>query len=169
MASCDHCGSTILFGGVQQGFRRFCGEDCAHEAYWGPKLQAIPETEIDERLSREHQGACPKCGGPGPVDIHASHWIYSAVLFSRYGSRSELCCRSCARRNQAKDGAFSLVLGWWGFPFGIMITPAQLLRNFGGLTGLSGPKPDRPSPELRKLIAVRMAAERRDAPPGRAE
>lgn len=159
MATCEGCGSTILFGGVREGGRRYCRAECAAGDMWTPLINALPPAEVDARTSRVHQGQCPKCLGAGPVDLRSSHWVYSALAFTRYGSRSEACCRSCGRKAQIKDGLFSLALGWWGFPFGFLITPFQLSRDFAAILGLSGPRDDAPSAPLRDHVARSMAIE----------
>lgn len=160
MATCDSCGTFILFGGVREGGRRYCGAECAAGDLWAALIDALPAVEVDERARRTHQGQCPKCLGAGPVDVRSSHWIYSALAFSRYGSRFDLCCRRCGRKTQLKDGLFSLALGWWGFPHGIILTPVQVVRDLGAFVGLMGPRDAEPSPQLRNRIARSMAVER---------
>ncbi|APW61667.1 hypothetical protein [Paludisphaera borealis] len=160
MASCDCCGTRILFGGVKLDDLRFCNAKCAEQGYWIQRGDAIPEGEVQERLRSLHQGQCPRCAGPGPVDVHTSHRVYSALAFTAWSSHPEICCRSCGRWKQLKHGAFSLALGWWGFPFGFLLTPVQLTRNFTGLVGLSGPKDDAPSPTFRRAVQVAMAKQR---------
>ena len=44
--------------------------------------------------------------------------------------------------------------GWWGFPFGLIMTPVQVMRNLAGIFG--GPNPASPSPALEKLIRRRL-------------
>ena len=97
-----------------------------------------------------HQGNCPQCQGPGPVDIHTSHKVYSALAFTRWSSHPVMACRSCGRKQQLKHAIFSFALGWWGFPFGLVITPVQVIRNIGGMIGLGGPDPSTPSPALAR-------------------
>ena len=46
---------------------------------------------------------------------------------------------------------FSGVFGWWGFPWGLVMTPVQLARNLVELTG--GPKSDAPSALLQEFRA----------------
>ena len=160
MPSCDCCGARILFGGVRGDEHRYCSDDCAGQAFWVQRGRAIPENEVEQKVRQLHWGPCPKCAGAGPVDLHVSHWVYSALVFTKYGSRTAVCCRSCARKGHLKDGAFSLLLGWWGFPFGLLLTPLQVLRNLAGATGLSGPGDHEPSPQFRRHVASRMAYER---------
>jgi hypothetical protein len=161
MAQCDACGTSILFGGIKQGDLRFCGPKCAENGALVQLTQMIPEDELDRYVREVHQGACPKCGGPGPVDVHTSHRVYSALVFTSWSSRLAICCPPCGRKQQLADAAFSFFLGWWGFPFGLIITPVQVGRNLAALIGLGAPDPEAPSPALRRQIGLWLAGQRR--------
>jgi hypothetical protein len=52
---------------------------------------------------------------------------------------------------------FSAVLGWWGFPWGLILTPVQITRNVAGMC--AGPDSSKPSDALRKLVLVKIGAE----------
>jgi hypothetical protein len=47
-------------------------------------------------------------------------------------------------------------LGWWGFPWGLVLTPIQMARNIMGI--FAGPDFSRPSADLRKMVQVMLAA-----------
>jgi hypothetical protein len=49
------------------------------------------------------------------------------------------------------------VCGWWGFPWGLVLTPVQITRNIVGIC--ARPDSSKPSADLRKLVMVSMAAE----------
>jgi hypothetical protein len=66
-----------------------------------------------------------------------------------------VCCRGCATKRQLGDAAFSLLLGWWGVPWGLLITPLQIARNIGGL--MSRPDPSMATPQLEKLVKLSLA------------
>jgi hypothetical protein len=51
---------------------------------------------------------------------------------------------------------FCGVFGWWGFPWGIGMTPLQIARNIGELAG--GPQPGRPTALLEKVVRMQAAA-----------
>jgi hypothetical protein len=63
-------------------------------------------------------------------------------------------CRPCAVKRQLQDAAYCLCLGWWG-AWGLIITPAQLLRNVSGVIG--GPNPLVPSPLLERFVRQNLA------------
>jgi hypothetical protein len=48
----------------------------------------------------------------------------------------------------------SLLVGWWGFPWGLIYTPVQIVRNIGALK--NPPDPSRPSDALRKSVVVNI-------------
>jgi hypothetical protein len=46
-----------------------------------------------------------------------------------------------------------MVAGWWGFPFGLLVTPWQLMKNVSGLMRSS----DHPSGELERIVKLDLA------------
>ena len=155
MSKCDHCGATILFGPVREGGFQYCNKTCRDKDVSRIAAEELPTDFIAEKVVEIHQGDCPKCGGPGPVDVHTSHWVWSALAFTRFSSKPEICCRGCGRRARRKAVLFNLLFGWWGFPWGILGTPAQILKNVGG-----GPRHDsEPSPELTGLVSKSLGAQ----------
>lgn len=66
MASCDYCGSTILFGGSREGDFRFCNDKCRQGGALLAVASQIPPDVLAEQVKRLHQGPCPSCGGEGP-------------------------------------------------------------------------------------------------------
>lgn len=120
-------------------------------SYYGlPVANRQTEDYLREQVRAIHQGRCPRCGGHGPVDVHTSYRSWSAIFFTRWVSRPHICCRKCGRIEQIKDCLFSLFLGWWGFPWGILITPMQIIQNLIGL--FRGPDDSKPSESLYLAI-----------------
>jgi hypothetical protein len=159
MSTCQHCGTFIVFGGKQSNGLRFCSEKCyqagivrsaSHQL-----AQQVPEELIQQQVLAVHQGNCPKCGRPGPVDVHLSHRVWSAIHVTSWKSQPHMSCRACGIKAQWGDTLFSLLLGWWGFPFGFVITPLQIGRNIAGM--LRGPDPERPSPQLEQMVRQDIA------------
>ncbi len=155
MATCDACGS-IMFGGVRDGERRYCNEECRQRGAYVALADQMPEQILDSYVKQTHEGDCPKCQGPGPVDVHISHSVWSALIITHWGSHPEVCCQSCGTKAKLVNSLFSLALGWWGFPWGLIATPIQIARNLGGL--FSTPDPTTPSPKLREVVKLHLAA-----------
>jgi len=156
MASCAYCNTTILFGGVKDGEHRFCNEKCRQDGFLATTSQHIPEELVGEYLEQLHQGHCPKCQGRGPVDVHNSHQIFSVLVMTRWSSKSLVACRSCGVKSQLGSSLLSLVVGWWGFPWGLIMTPVQVTRNVVGI--FKGPNPVVPSAALKRHVRLHLAA-----------
>ncbi len=156
MARCSYCGSSILFGGVSEGKLRFCNANCHRQGYLLALADQIPEDLMAEHLAEVHQGDCPKCGGPGPIDVHTSYSVWSALVLTSWRSNPQVCCRSCGIKAKLGGAVSSGVLGWWGFPWGLFVTPIQVVRNLAGV--LSSPNPTVPSAQLENIVRVNLAA-----------
>lgn len=156
MAACGACGTTILFGGANVDDARYCNARCATRGQLLSASRQIPADVVAESVSRVFRGACPKCQGPGPVDVHASHRIWSAVFLTRWQSFQQVSCRSCGVKKQLSDALFCLLLGWWGFPWGVIATPVQITRNLAG--AMKNPSENGPSAKLENAVRITLAS-----------
>ena len=156
MANCGYCGSSILFGGVKAGQQRFCNSKCSGNAYVLSVSQTVPPDVLNQKIEEVWRGNCPKCGNPGPVDVHKYHEVWSALVLTRWTTSSQVSCRSCAKKRQAGAMALSLFCGWWGFPWGLILTPVQITRN---IVEMAGGSKDAPSPGLRRMVQVHIGSQ----------
>jgi hypothetical protein len=154
MTSCDACGTTILFGGKTLGSYRFCSDRCAAQAAVLSRAAQIAPDVVRQQARLIREGTCPVCNGPGPVDLHTSHQVYSVLIMTSWQSNPRISCRSCGVKAQAQGALLSLVVGWWGIPWGIVMTPVQIIRNLVGMTRAPGIEP---SPELEKITRTMLA------------
>ena len=69
MASCAYCNTRILFGGKRDGDRRYCNEKCLHQGLLSDAASQLSPADVQAHIFRVHKGNCPKCDGPGPVDM----------------------------------------------------------------------------------------------------
>jgi hypothetical protein len=157
MAKCANCGRTIVFGGATDGANRFCGKPCRGAFHLGRASSQLPDGFILEKAQLVHSGPCPKCGGAGPVDLHTAYSVWSAAIITRWSQNSEVCCRPCGNKAKLKATAFSALLGWWGFPWGLLVTPAQIIRNLGYMVRRSDQS--RPSNELVEVVRGQLSAQ----------
>ncbi len=155
MANCAYCNSFILFGGSKDGPRTYCNTKCHQGAYYLSIAQQIPENTINEAIMHLNFTGCPACKGSGPVDVHTSHLVWSALILTSWSSTPKVSCRKCGVKGQLGKAAASLVVGWWGFPWGLIMTPVQVCRNISGILA----PPVHPSPQLKKMIGLSMAAQ----------
>lgn len=156
MATCSYCNSNIIFGGVRDQELRFCNQSCQEKGVLIRLSRELPADYLEEAVQSTFNGQCPKCQGRGPVDVHTSHRVWSMLVMTSWSSRPQVCCNSCGVKSKLGDTLFSLVLGWWGFPWGIIFTPVQISRNLLGLA--SGGAAGRPSEKLRTLVGIHLTA-----------
>jgi hypothetical protein len=157
MAKCGYCNSTIIVGGVRAGDQRFCNDKCYQNAQVLSVAKNIPPEVLEQQVQAAWSGSCPKCQGRGPVDVHKFHQVWSILVMTQWSSKSQVSCRSCGVKRQLGGIAFSLFCGWWGFPWGLILTPVQIIRNIVGMS--SGPNSTRPSAELRRLVLINLAVQ----------
>lgn len=157
MAQCSYCETTIVFGGVREGELRFCNAKCQASGGLIRLAASLPADVVSTRVNAVHQGNCPQCQRTGPVDIHLSHTIWSALLVTSHGSRTQLSCTPCGRKAKVKATVGCFFLGWWGFPWGVLGTPVQISKNLWGLS--RPPSPFVPSSQLEKVVRLDLAAE----------
>ena len=156
MASCAYCGTRIFLGGKKVGDRRFCSEDCYQKRIYLDVVDQVPADLLEKYILSIHTGTCPKCGREGPVDVHNSYKVWSALVMTSWSTTPIVSCRRCGMKSKLGNTAFSLIFGWWGFPWGFIMTPIQVGRNVLSLT--STPDPTRPSKKLRQILKFQLAA-----------
>lgn len=156
MARCGFCGSTILFGGIAEHGLRFCDAKCHQDGFLLGVADKVPADVIAAHVAELHAGSCPKCGGPGPVDVHTSYRVWSALVMTSWQNLAAVSCRRCGNKARLKSACISAVAGWWGVPWGLVMTPIYVIRNLAGLGG--GPPATNPSPQLEKVVRVALAS-----------
>lgn len=157
MAKCGYCRSVIVAGGVRDGEQRFCNDRCHQSGMLVALSHQLDPSDVRSAVAEVHQGACPCCGGSGPVDVTTSYKIWSAIVVTTWSSSPEISCRSCGRKRQIKGLLVSAVAGWWGVPWGLIITPVQIARNIRGLFRVYDPY--RPSAQLESAVRIMLASE----------
>jgi len=86
--------------------------------------------------------------------VHAWHRVHSLVLYTQWSTKRSVCCRRCGRRNQVVGTLYSVTLGWWGFPWGIFVTPIQIARN---VSAICRRQPVRATAEFERVVRMQLA------------
>lgn len=156
MATCSSCGKTILFGGKKEARHRFCNNNCLKKGAVALAADSIPLDIVRQHARQIHSGVCPKCNQRrGPVDMHTAHRVWSFVFISSWVSKQQASCRICGVKSQVYGIISSFLLGWWGIPWGIVMTPIQITKN---LIGILRPKEaTSPSAQLEQFVRMRLA------------
>jgi hypothetical protein len=82
--------------------------------------------------------------------------VWSAAVITRWSQKTEVCCKPCGNAAKWKAAALSGLFGWWGFPWGFIVTPAQIIRNLGYM--IKGPDPTRPSEKLVGVVRTNLSS-----------
>lgn len=159
MASCRHCKSTVLLGGYRDGDRRYCNETCYSKDLSQREVPEVPDDLVEATAREVREGLCPRCQGRGPVEVHTSYRVLSAVVVTAWRNSTHVCCRSCGRTKQLHDLALTTFLGWWGFPVGLLMTPVYIVRGLVAVASGNVEEDAEPSAALRDTIRQRLAFE----------
>jgi len=163
MATCATCNKTIVFGGVRDNGYRFCSKSCHRGGQLLIAAQEIPADVVKELAREVHSSACPVCGKRrGPVDVHTAHRVWSFIVWSSWVSRPRVSCRSCGLKFQFTATLSSLLFGWWGIPWGLIMTPVQVSKNFYGMARPH--ESTSPSKRLEEVVRFQLAAREKEQP-----
>lgn len=155
MGRCANCRAFIL-GGRKQGDLRYCNDACLQQGFLAPLADRVAPEIVARNLQATHQQPCPICHGPGPVDLYTSHTAWSIFILTSWCSQPQLSCESCGSAAIRKGMVITALCGWWGIPFGLVVTPWQLLNGARSLA--NRPLPSHPSEALQHLVKLNVGA-----------
>ncbi|MEQ8745821.1 hypothetical protein [Pyruvatibacter sp.] len=154
MARCPACNKQIVFGGKRQNGHRYCNSRCAHK-HEPAALNAreLPPEIVAHELLQLYESECPTCGRPGPIDLHAAHFVWSFLIVSRRRSQQFLCCRRCGMKRKLYGMAATSLAGWWSLPLGVILTPIFIVQN---IREMGRPAAGAPSARLETYVRNRL-------------
>jgi hypothetical protein len=87
-------------------------------------------TEIDELSQRLRSLPCPLCGNK-KVKLNGTimHTVKSFIFFSSFRKEPIIACPDCLDKKNQESITSTAILGWWGFPWGILKTPIYIFNN----------------------------------------
>lgn len=154
--ACPTCNKSILFGGKKFEGVRYCSKKCLEEDELGRLARKIPDHQVEQYAAEIMDSLCPVCESEHHLDVHKSYFVYSVILMTSWETKLHLSCKSCAAKKQRKDFFSSFLLGWWGVPFGLIMTPVQLVKNLTAMA--KSPDRSEPSEDLkshaRQILAL---------------
>lgn len=155
---CDACNLWVLLSDIEDGDYRYCCDACLETGPVFPRSRQLPAADVRLKALKISSGRCGQCQGPGPVELRTSYRIWSVVVLTHWSSRQQVSCRRCGLRAQLRGLVYSVLLGWWGLPLGVLMTPVQIVRNLVAM--LRVPDPQQPSPGLVHRASLQLAQER---------
>lgn len=156
-SECDFCGSSARFSALLDEGQRFCSKACLRNARLLEISEDISKEEILSHAFTIKNGTCPECQQAGSkTEVRRYYRVWSAGIFTQWTNRTHICCHSCGRKANLGSIVFCTLLGWWAIPWGVIMTPAQILAN---ITEMFKPLSDpAPSDELLQAARLDLAA-----------
>lgn len=92
---------------------------------------------------------CPGCGMTSHLNGGITKATMSFILFTKTSVNMHICCGTCLKKARANANTKTILLGWWGFPWGIIKSIQALTYN----SKISGAiNNTEPSPVLLQFI-----------------
>ncbi|MBI3713798.1 MAG: hypothetical protein HY253_12680 [Burkholderiales bacterium] len=155
-SECDYCSNSARYKPTFDSGQRFCSKKCLHAARISEAAVDLTKTEIEQMAEKIRSGVCPVCNEiSSPVEVRFHHTVTSFIVLTRYTKRSSVCCVNCGRKENWKAFVSTFLLGWWGFPWGVFMTPTYLIANLGEM--FEGRKVGEPSEDLLREAKFRLA------------
>jgi hypothetical protein len=87
-------------------------------------------SELQEYSEKVRSVACPVCNQKTrKLNATMVYKIKSFVFFSSLSQTPVIACPDCLDRKNDNAVTSSLLLGWWGIPWGVLKTPVYIYRN----------------------------------------
>ncbi len=91
------------------------------------QTKELTESEFNEyyKIIRNHP--CPKCNSKTQkINATMVGQVISMLILTNYEKSLKVACSNCLDEMHSKANMKSVLLGWWGFPWG----PIQTIRSF---------------------------------------
>ncbi len=73
---------------------------------------------------------CPKCKKSQQyINGTMEYNIYSIIFLTYRSKKIKIACRDCLKKINNAALLKSMLAGWWGIPWGILLTPVYIYRN----------------------------------------
>jgi len=104
--------------------------------------KAISESELVEYCELLRTQPCPVCGSTSSrLNATMTGNVVSFIVFTNYEKKLLVACPDCLAKANKNAMIKSALLGWWGFPWGIIKTIQALIFNnkLSGQTRIAEP------------------------------
>lgn len=161
---CDFCGRRTGFTPIRDEGQKFCSKYCLRAARLLEVAVDIPDQEIIRHAAEIKNGPCPICHGKvSKIEARKSYWIWSIVIYTRWGMSTKVCCKKCGTQKNLISIGLCMLFGWWGIPYGLVLTPVKIISNTAAIFKRFDNK--KPSTELiyeTKLILAEALLNRKN-------
>lgn len=94
------------------------------------QTKELTDSELNELKSKIANLTCPECGQTyGQLVGSLIRTVKSFILLTSYKKAPVITCKSCADKKRKNAMISTVLLGWWGIPFGLFKTPIALIAT----------------------------------------
>ena len=87
--------------------------------------------EIEQYAQLLSNLPCPVCdSNQQKLNGTVAHTVKSFLIFTTSERKPTIACPDCLDQVNDKAAWSTALLGWWGFPWGLLKTPVYIYRNF---------------------------------------
>ncbi|MFI5406154.1 MAG: hypothetical protein ACHQ1D_06530 [Nitrososphaerales archaeon] len=87
--------------------------------------------EVDAYCDIISKLSCPTCGGTtARLNATITGEVMSFIIFTTYSKKLKIGCGNCLDNATTNALAKTILLGWWGIPWGLIRTPLAIALNF---------------------------------------
>ncbi len=95
------------------------------------QTKALTESEVLELKNKVVGLKCPMCGQKDkPLMGSLIRSVKSFVVFTNYKKTPIITCQECADKKKKSALISTIILGWWGIPWGLVRTPQTIINYF---------------------------------------
>ncbi len=95
------------------------------------QLRELSNEEIEQYIQTIQSLPCPKCTLQFErLNASLIHKIRSFIFMTNYESKIYIACDTCISKEKNKQLLLNSLLGWWGFPWGLIKTPVFITKHF---------------------------------------
>ena len=94
------------------------------------QTKELTESEVNELKTKISKLTCPDCGqSRSPLIGTLIREVKSFIVFTHYKKTPLILCQACADKKRKNAMTTTVLLGWWGIPFGLFRTSHALISS----------------------------------------
>ncbi len=95
------------------------------------QTKELTESEVIELKDKITNLKCPVCGQKGkPLVGSIIRSVMSFIVLTNYKKTPIISCQECADKKRKSALTSTIILGWWGIPWGFIRTPQTIINYF---------------------------------------
>ena len=134
-------------------------------------LQVLKDRDIDNEVTKKYidniekystenikknvfeymNSTCPICGKNNGINALEIGDVISFIIYTKFKEKIIIGCNDCIKEEIIKSNLYSIFLGLWGIPFGLIGAPLTVFSNIMGFKKMKM-KMNEPTKALEKIV-----------------